>query len=82
MFFKWQEATRKDIEQAIGVVQCKFQILVKKMELLWYVGDNANVVNTTIMLHNTMVAQRIDNKKTKCESFYDVPANLEVNEEE
>jgi hypothetical protein len=29
-----------------------------------------------------MVAQRIDNKKTKCESFYDVPANLAVNEEE
>ena len=48
---------------------------------LWYVGNIANVVNTTIMLHNMMVAQRIDNDEIKCELFYALPANLEVDKE-
>lgn len=63
------KATRKDIERAFGVLQRKFQVLVKKIEL-WYVSDIANVVNTAIMLHNMMVAYRIDNDEMECESFY------------
>ena len=69
VFAMWQEATRKDIERAFGVLQRKFQILVRKIEL-WYVSDIGAVVNTTIMLHNMMVAQRIDNDEYECESFY------------
>jgi hypothetical protein len=68
-------------KQAFGVLQRKFQILVKKMEL-WYVGDIANVVNTTTMLHNMMVSQRINNDEIECESFFAFPANLEVDKEE
>ncbi|KAI2503188.1 Ribosomal protein-like protein [Fragilaria crotonensis] len=68
VFAKWQEATRKDIERAFGVLQRKFQVLVRKIEL-WYVGDIGALVNTAIILHNMMVAQRIDNDETECESF-------------
>ena len=51
-------------------MQRKFQILVRKIEL-WYVSDIGAVVNTTIMLHNMMVAQRINNDEyEECESFY------------
>jgi hypothetical protein len=51
-------------------LQRKFQILVRKIEL-WYVSDIGAVVNTTIMLHNMMVAQRINNDEyEECESFY------------
>lgn len=58
-YAQWQEGARKDIERAFGVLQRKFQVLVRKIEL-WYVGDIDAVVNTTIMLHNMMVAQRPD----------------------
>lgn len=34
----WQEACRKDIERAFGVLQCKFHILTKKNEQ-WYLKD-------------------------------------------
>ena len=34
------------------------------------------------MLHNMMVAQRIDNDESECESFYAFPGNLEAVEEE
>ena len=69
VYSKWQEATRKDIERAFGVLQRKFQVLVKKIEL-WYVSDISDVVNTAIILHNMMVGYRIDNDETECESFY------------
>ena len=81
VFSKWQEATRKDIERAFGVLQRKFQVLVKKIEL-WYVGDIADVVNTTIMLHNMMVAHRIDNDEYECESFYAFSGSWEADDDE
>ena len=54
VFAKWQEATPKDTERAFGVLQRKFQVLVRKIEL-WYVGDIGALVNTAIILHNMMV---------------------------
>ena len=51
---------------------------MRKIEL-WYVGDIGAVVNTTIMLHNMMVAQQIDNDEYECESFYAF-GNLEAEE--
>ncbi len=53
---------------------------MKKIEL-WYVGNIADVVNTTIMLHNMMVAERIDNDECECESFYAFSDNLEAEEQ-
>jgi hypothetical protein len=50
-YSRWQEATRKDIERAFGVVQRKFQILIRKFEQ-WYVNDISDIVLACIMLHN------------------------------
>ncbi len=43
-YARWKKSARKDVEQAFGVLQRKFHVLVRKMEL-WYVGDIASVVN-------------------------------------
>jgi len=65
----WQEACRKDIERAFGVLQCKFHILTKKNEQ-WYLKDIAAIVYTCILLHNMMVATRIENDEREDENFY------------
>ena len=57
-YVRWQESARKDVERALGVLQRKFQVLVRKTEL-WYIGDITNVVNCCICLHNMMVANRM-----------------------
>ena len=54
-FAKWQEATRKGVERAFGVLQRKFHVLVRKIEM-WYIGDIACVVNMCISMHNMMVS--------------------------
>jgi Plant transposon protein len=78
-FAKWQEASRKVIEPAFGVLQRKFHILVKKTEM-WYVGDIACVVNTSIMLYNMMVSHRINNDEVKSEAVYVYDGCLENDE--
>ena len=65
----WQESARKDIERAFGVLQRKFHILVRKMEF-WYLTDICSVVNTCIMLHNMMVANRIESGDDESDAFY------------
>jgi hypothetical protein len=44
-YARWQESAQKDVEQAFGVMQRKFQVLVQKIEH-WYVGDIANIITT------------------------------------
>lgn len=65
----WQEASRKDIERAFGVLQRKFHFLVKKVEL-WYVKDISESVVTCILLHNMMVAVRLSQGEEENSSFY------------
>jgi hypothetical protein len=65
----WQESARKDIERAFGVLQRTFHILVRKMEF-WYLSDICNVVNTCIVLHNMMVAHRIDSSDDESDAIY------------
>ena len=73
-YARWQESARKDVERAFGVLQRKFHVLVRKIEL-WYVGDIANVVNSCICLHNMMVANRMVAMGDKeSEEFYAFPA--------
>ena len=68
------QPAQKDVEQAFGVLQRKFQVLVQKTEL-WYVGDIANVVvNCCICLHNMMVANRMAMGDEESEEFYAFPA--------
>ena len=71
-YAKWQESARKDVERAFGVLQRKFQVLVRRIEL-WYVGDIAHVVNCCITLHNMMVAVRMSEGEEESEDFYAFP---------
>ena len=68
----WQESARKDVERAFGVLQRKFQVLVKKVEL-WYVSDIANIVKCCLCLHNMMVATRMAQGEEESEEFYAFP---------
>jgi hypothetical protein len=72
-YARWQESVRKDVERAFGVLQRKFHVLVRKMEL-WYIGDIASVVNCCICLHNMMVANRMAMGDEESEEFYAFPA--------
>jgi hypothetical protein len=66
----WQESSRKDIERAFGVLQRKFHIIVKPVEL-WHVDDIRDVVECCIMLHNMMVAERIARDEVETEDWYE-----------
>jgi len=74
MYAKWQESSRKDIERAFGVLQRKFHYLVKPVEQ-WYVEDIGDMVTTCLILHNAMVAHRVQTNTKENVDFYDAPTN-------
>jgi hypothetical protein len=53
-FTKAQEANRKDIKRAFGVLKAWFQILAKPA-LQWYPGNLTAIIKTCILLHNMIV---------------------------
>ena len=69
-YAKWQESSRKSVERAFGVLHRKFHIIVKANEQ-WYVDDIANIVISTIVLHNMMVCHRIASDENEDISFYE-----------
>ncbi len=58
-YAKWQEASRKDIEHAFGVLQRTFQFLVRDVEQ-WYMSDITEAVETSTILHNMMIEEHRD----------------------
>ena len=64
MYVRWQEACRKSIERAFGVIQSKFQVLQKGLEDFYSTTMN-NIVFTAIILHNMMVSHRVEQGETK-----------------
>ena len=58
LFTAWQEACRKDIERAFGVLQSKFQVLARPM-LQINLTKIANKVATCMILHNMCVSDRV-----------------------
>ena len=75
----WQEAARKDIERAFGVLQAKFQFLARPI-VLHDLKLIEEVVTCCLILHNMCVADRVMDGDTgaKCN-----PANsLELEEAE
>jgi hypothetical protein len=73
-YAKWQEASRKDVERAFGVLQRKFQFLVRDVEQ-WYVSDITEAVETCIILHNMMVEERRDRDEEEQHNWYDFNNN-------
>jgi Plant transposon protein len=69
----WQEAARKDIERAFGVLQRKFHILRKPFEQ-WHVEPIKDIVYTTLILHNWMVTERVHNDEQEHGDFYEPAA--------
>ena len=54
----WQEACRKDIERAFGVLQCKFQFIARPI-LLHKLKHICKRVATCMILHNMCVSDRV-----------------------
>lgn len=54
-----QEAVRKDIERAFGVLVARFHILQRPARL-WFRSDIANVMKACIIIHNMAVEHRRD----------------------
>lgn len=69
-YSSWQEASRKDVERAFGVIQRKFAVLTRPIEF-WYNDDIYNVVMTTIILHNMMVAHRMTTEERENNEWYE-----------
>ena len=70
-FKKWQEAMRKCIERAFGVLQIKFQCLknpCRKHDL----KDAEDMMMACICLHNMMVEHRIERHETEDSNFYQI----------
>jgi Plant transposon protein len=65
----WQEACRKAVERAFGIMQRKFQILTRPIEL-FHEDDIRNVVNTCIILHNMMVEVRLRRDQAEDSAWY------------
>jgi hypothetical protein len=75
-FSGWQESTRKDVERAFGVLRRKFGVLRRPFEQ-WTIEPIRNVVYTSLILHNWMVTDRVDNGEVEDIDFYElfVPGN-------
>ena len=71
-FTEWQEAARKDIERAFGVLQGKFQALATPI-LLMDLQIIANLCSSSLILHNMCVSDRVMGDVRAC---YDPSFNL------
>ena len=54
LFAKTQEAVRKDVERAFGVLQARFAV-VKNPSKLWDKDKISNIMRACIILHNMIV---------------------------
>ena len=59
LFAKYQEACRKDVERAFGVLQARFQI-IREPARMWDIGDLAIIMRTCIILHHMIVEDERD----------------------
>jgi hypothetical protein len=73
-YAKWQEASRKDVKHAFGVLQRKFYFLVKDVEQ-WYVSDITEAVETCVILHSMMVRERVDRDEQELHDWYEYNNN-------
>ena len=67
------------MERGFGVLQRKFNILVRHMEQ-WYVEDINDIVLTCVALHNSMVGHRCCEQQREDTSFYMIPEDDRLDE--
>eukprot|EP00980_Cylindrotheca_fusiformis_P016980 scaffold5160_cov152-Cylindrotheca_fusiformis.AAC.5 len=60
VFTQWQEAARKDIERAFGVLQARFQCVARPIHLM-SMKKITEMVAASLILHNMCVSDRIMN---------------------
>jgi Plant transposon protein len=70
-YSKWQEACRKSVERAFGIVQRKFHILVHPMEF-FFEEDIRYILEACLILHNMMVQVRIERDEDEDSEHYQV----------
>jgi Plant transposon protein len=71
LYSGWQEGIQKDIERAFGVLQCKFEILVRKVEY-WHLDKIKDMVTCCLILNNMMVENRVGNCEHEENAVYNV----------
>ncbi len=54
----WQEAARKDIQGAFGVLQCRFQVMTRPF-LRHCLKKISRVVTSCLIMHNMCVSDRV-----------------------
>jgi hypothetical protein len=74
LFAEWQEATRKDVERAFGVLTRKFQILAKPIEY-WDLEDIKRIISGCILMRNMMVDVRIEREEAEDVGMYQIVEN-------
>jgi Plant transposon protein len=78
MFVKWQEAARKDVERAFGVLTRKFQILARPLEY-WHLEDIKRIISGCLLMHNMMVEVRIERNEAEDAGMYQMNARGDGN---
>ena len=64
MFASAQEAKRKDIERAFGILQSRFHILTTPCRL-WDRHAMKTIIATCVILHNLIIDYELKNKKNQ-----------------
>ena len=59
LFAQRQESTRKDVEQAFGVLQSRFTI-IRSQTHFWDAGKMKNIIYASIILHNMIIENEAD----------------------
>lgn len=68
-FCKMQEAIRKDVERAFGILQARFAI-VSRPARFWKSGTLAKVLKCSIILHNLIVEDERDSYFSRTTTVY------------
>ena len=59
LFAELQEAYRKDVERAFGVLQSRF-VIIRNPARFWYRDDLSYVMKTCVILHNMIMEDERD----------------------
>ena len=79
-FAGWQEAARKDVKRAFGVLQSKWHLLASPIEK-WDEVKIQHMVIACLIMHNTMVEERLDHGDGISSDYFDDGNNDKMDED-